>query len=83
MSDDNIIDLDDHRAGCYYSFWAMCLPCSHRWIAIVTIEVSIFKLTCPKCEAQESFASPIPQNYTEHLNEWAKAKNKKGEDSDV
>lgn len=49
----------------HFNVWAMCLPCSHRWIGVVHFETSLFSLECPSCGAQESFASIIPRDYLE------------------
>ena len=52
----------------HFNVWAMCLPCSHRWIGVVHFSTSLFKLECPSCGAQESFASIIPGEYLEAHN---------------
>jgi hypothetical protein len=37
--------------------------CLHRWIGTVMANTSLFKLECPKCGAQNSFASFLPLDY--------------------
>lgn len=58
-----VIDLDSKRLGHWFNVFAMCLPCSYRWIATVNEKVSLFKLECPMCQAHESFGSVIPTEY--------------------
>lgn len=47
----------------HFNVWAMCLPCSHRWIGTVHYKTSLFSLLCPECGSEESFASIIPNEY--------------------
>jgi hypothetical protein len=61
----DVINLDDRRP--YISWFALCLECKHRWIASVLIKTSIFKLECPECGAQNSFASVIPENLIQEI----------------
>ena len=60
---DNVINLDDYRKHSHFSAMALCLECNKRWIAGVTEQNSLFTLECPKCHAQNSFGSIIPQEY--------------------
>lgn len=76
MSDGKIIDLDERRGAFLYTVMVLCLTCDHRWIGGVPIETSLFKLECPQCGAQNSFASFVPEDYQEHLMEWSEGKNK-------
>lgn len=65
-----VTSLDDKRP--HYAVMAMCLQasCQHRWFATVLARTSLFKLECPKCGAQNSFASFLPQDYLEeHASE--------------
>lgn len=41
--------------------------CGHRWIGTVVSKTSLFKLECPKCGAQNSFASFIPHDYLQEF----------------
>lgn len=43
--------------------------CGHRWIGTVVARTSLFKLECPKCGQQDSFASFIPGDYLEEFKE--------------
>lgn len=75
------IDLDKKReeredAKPKYIFTAMaiCLaesdlgmPCFYRWIAGVEPMTSLFRLECPQCHAQDSFAAVVPSEYLEHF----------------
>lgn len=49
--------------GPYFNVLAMCLPCSHRWITTVERKISLFKLLCPECQATDSFATFIPDEF--------------------
>lgn len=49
----------------HFNVLAICLPCSHRWIGVVHFETPLFKLECPSCGAQESFASIVPKEFLE------------------
>lgn len=42
---------------------AMCMACKHKWIGLVMAKTSLFKLECPACKEQDSFASFIPPEY--------------------
>jgi hypothetical protein len=46
-----------------YAVAAMCLICNRRWLGKVTPTTSLFKLECPDCGAQDSFASMLPDEY--------------------
>lgn len=40
---------------------AMCIPCKYRWIASFDFETTnIIQLECPRCGAQDSFVSILP-----------------------
>ena len=69
MSD--VINMDDYRVDMeeYYFCLAMCVSCTHRWFASVTNEVSLFRLECPRCGAQNSFAIPLPEYYSRAIIE--------------
>lgn len=68
------IDINQNKphfnvlAVCFAPKWAhdpseeLCL---HRWIGTVMAQTSLFKLECPVCGAQNSFASFIPHDYLE------------------
>ena len=70
-----IINLDDYRKDNLFAVLALCLeasenesmdylePCFHRWVAGVPKKTSLFKLECPSCGAQNSFASILPSEY--------------------
>lgn len=61
-----IFNLDDYRKGAYlFTVLAMCCahPCNFRWVAGVPKETSLFRLECPNCHAQDSFASILPGEY--------------------
>lgn len=53
----------------YFSVLAMCTFCFQKWFASVLPETSLFKLECPKCHRQNSFASFIPDEYLKEWNE--------------
>lgn len=59
MSD--VIDINSKKA--HYPILAMCIACKHRWIGIVVAATSLFRLECPTCGAQDSFASFLPIDY--------------------
>lgn len=59
-----VYNMDDYRAGEYlFAALAMCLDCDKRWVAGVPKETSLFKLECPNCHEQNSFASILPSEY--------------------
>lgn len=51
----------------HFNIMALCLSCSHRWIGLVVARTSLFQLECPRCGAQNSFATFIPDEYLEEL----------------
>ena len=53
----------------HYNVWAMCICCSHRWIATVHFKTSVFALECPACKEMKSFASFIPSELTEQFRD--------------
>jgi len=52
-----------------FNVLAMCLKCKHRWVGNVMPETSLFKLECPKCGKQDSFASFMPADYEEAVSQ--------------
>ncbi len=59
-----VINMDDRRPKEYlFAALAICLSCQHRWVAGVPKNTSLFKLECPKCHVQDSFASVLPSEY--------------------
>lgn len=71
-----VFDIDDYRKGEYlFAALAICMSekwdafgvyqgmCGQRWIVGVTKETSLFKLECPSCHVQDSFASILPSEY--------------------
>lgn len=71
-----VINLDDFRSGEYlFAALAVCMSekwsafgeykgmCLHRWVAGVPKETSLFRLECPSCKCQDSFASILPSEY--------------------
>lgn len=70
-----VIDINDFREGEYlFAALAMCVEvkhdghmCLHRWVAGVPKNTSLFKLECPECHAQDSFATILPSEYMEHF----------------
>lgn len=44
-----------------YVVAALCVNCTHRWVSVVLHNMNLFKLTCPRCGAQESFPSLFPR----------------------
>ena len=69
----NIIELDNLRH--HFNVMALCLSqssnqevCHNKWIATVVSGTSLFKLECPKCGAFNSFASFLPDEYSEQFN---------------
>lgn len=75
-----VIDINDFREGEYlFAALAMCVAekyddvemdtrlCLHRWVAGVPKNTSLFKLECPECHAQDSFATILPSEYLEHF----------------
>jgi hypothetical protein len=59
-----IHNLDDYRQDEYlFTALAMCLECQKRWVAGVPKETSLFRLECPECHKQNSFASILPSEY--------------------
>lgn len=66
----NIHNIEDYREGEFlFAALAMCVEqvagevCFHRWIAGVPKDTSLFRLECPGCGAQNSFASILPSEY--------------------
>jgi len=60
----NVVDLSKHRMPVEkFVILALCISCRHRWIGTVESSTSLFKLQCPKCDEQNSFASFIPPEY--------------------
>lgn len=70
------IDLDDYRPTPYlFAALAICMSekwdglgeyqgiCGHRWVAGIPKDTSLFKLECPSCHEQNSFASILPNEY--------------------
>lgn len=69
-----IHQLDDYREGEYlFAALAMCLSCQKRWVAGVPAETSLFKLECPACHVQDSFASILPSEYLTNFGVGSKA----------
>jgi hypothetical protein len=48
--------------------FALCVACTHRWLATVPISVSLLRLECPQCHNFESFPSFIPEGWLETLD---------------
>jgi hypothetical protein len=63
----DVIDLDDFRKVYLFSALALCLSCQKRWTAGVPKDTSLFKLECPDCHDQNSFASILPSEYLEEF----------------
>lgn len=64
MPNNDVINLDEYRPKEYlFCALAMCMACLHRWVAGVPAETSLFKLECPTCGEQDSFASVLPSEY--------------------
>lgn len=49
----------------HFNVWALCLDCKQRWIGTVHYSTSLFTLVCPRCNRENSFASIIPDDYSE------------------
>lgn len=71
---DKIANLDDYRKDQLFAALAICLEllpnhgyCMYRWVAGVPKGTSLFKLECPRCGCQNSFASILPSEYLEHF----------------
>lgn len=67
----NIFDLEDYKykKTKTYVVFSLCMNCFCRWIGHVKIDTSLFKLECPKCGVQDSFASFVPDSYLEDLED--------------
>lgn len=75
----DLINLDDYREGEYlFAALAMCMAwrypyeeseelCLNRWVAGVPKDTSLFRLQCPKCGGQNSFATVLPSEYMENF----------------
>jgi hypothetical protein len=74
MDADNLVGIKDHEP--HFNYWVLCVaknhgkPCLHRWVATCHWETPLFKLQCPRCERQSSFAVPIPQALEDLHMEW-------------
>lgn len=53
----------------HFNVFALCLECKKRWIGTVEVKASLFELECPECHKQNSFASIIPDEYVDGINE--------------
>lgn len=69
----NVIEMDPRANEPHFVLAVLCVPCSHRWIGVTHHTTSLFKLECPSCGAQESFASILPPEY---LNQFGKEEKK-------
>jgi len=61
MSKDNITHIDEYKT--HYAIIILCLACRFRWFGTVAQNTSLFKLECPQCREQDSFASFLPDEY--------------------
>lgn len=72
----NVEDINKNKN--HYSVLAMCVNqkfegkllvdlCGYRWIGTVVAGTSLFKLQCPRCGEQDSFASFLPDEYMEEF----------------
>lgn len=61
MSD--VVDININKRIYLFAALAMCLSCQYRWVAGVPKDTSLFKLECPSCHEQNSFASVLPSEY--------------------
>lgn len=67
----NVEDINKNKP--HFNAYAICLhlirdgysftPCFNKWIATFPEGTNLLKLECPKCGAQDSFASFIPTEY--------------------
>ena len=62
----DIVDITKNLP--HFVVMAMCLPCKNRWIGTVVAKTSLFRLECPACGVQDSFASFVPCEYTDEFN---------------
>lgn len=51
----------------WWNAFALCLACGHKWLALVEVRTSLFKLECPECKKQNSFASLVPPEYSSDM----------------
>lgn len=65
----NVTTIDPLGADPHFNVFAMCTKCTHRWIGTVHYKTSLFKLECPQCHQQESFASIIPIDYASSFDD--------------
>jgi hypothetical protein len=65
----SVRSIDDYKNDKlpHFAVMALCVPCSHRWIGVVSVATSLFKLECPSCRACDSFGAVIPHEYSEAL----------------
>lgn len=47
----------------HYAVFAMCLPCSRRWVGTIPKDVNPFTLMCPDCGGRDSFITFLPDDY--------------------
>lgn len=67
----NVIDINSKRTGkeeCWFNAFALCLACAHTWIAMVSVETSVFSLECPACKACKSFGAIVPDEYMDAVD---------------
>lgn len=63
----DIIDLSKKQkqpdAVAPFVAMCLCLECQGTWMGCFAIKVSLFKLRCPHCHKQKSFASVVPREF--------------------
>lgn len=63
----NIIDLSTKQKPpevvAPFVAMCLCLECHGTWMGCFNIKMSLFKLRCPHCQKQRSFASVIPREF--------------------
>ena len=70
MSDTKVIKFPTQEDPTpHFDCACMCLGCNFRWLGMVPITAPLFKLQCPQCLIQDSFAVPLPMDYVQSLME--------------
>ena len=59
-----IKEIEEAAKGPWFNVLALCLTCHTRWVGTVHFQTPLFALGCPGCNAQNSFVSFIPNEYT-------------------
>lgn len=60
-------DEQTYREVPIFAALAMCMECQYKWIAHIPPSTSLFKLECPQCGEQDSFASVLPMEYIKYV----------------